>query len=360
LVEILAAIIKNTHRGGVIVFFSSFAAMNEFVRYARSDPQQLWQRKLRSPIVEQKRMVKDTLSKFDHALQKAQASHISGAVPLFAVCRGQLSEGIDLADDRCRTVVVVGLPLSPLQDPIVQLKRTVKGDSWYLADAMTAVNQALGRCVRHANDFGALFLLDSRFSYHLPKLSNWLRDQVQISNSIDDLIQNLPAFFHANYRDVPPRVVQKANSVSTSSMSSNQLPRKTSNTPKIVKQPPPRRPPDSVRPTTSQRTSTRSVSSKRPLEESNSLLQADFRNVSWPSMRRISSSKTPISEASIPLKKEKKSAIELAFSDSSSDEHDSDDDDSIDIAPPKPDAAALGGSLRAQRILNNSLKKQKK
>ena len=47
---------------------------------------------------------------------------VGGAV-LLAVCRGRLSEGVDFADSQCRAVVVTGLPLPPIYDPKVSLKR---------------------------------------------------------------------------------------------------------------------------------------------------------------------------------------------------------------------------------------------
>ena len=40
----------------------------------------------------------------------------------------------------------------------------VSGDAWYESKALHAVAQALGRCIRHPRDFGALVLLDSRWS----------------------------------------------------------------------------------------------------------------------------------------------------------------------------------------------------
>lgn len=39
----------------------------------------------------------------------------------------------------------------------------LNGDKWYEIQAYRALNQALGRCLRHKNDWGALILIDSRF-----------------------------------------------------------------------------------------------------------------------------------------------------------------------------------------------------
>ena len=45
----------------------------------------------------------------------------------------------------------------------------VDGKTWYAQQAFRAINQAVGRCIRHRNDFGAIYLCDSRFSHELNK-----------------------------------------------------------------------------------------------------------------------------------------------------------------------------------------------
>ena len=39
------------------------------------------------------------------------------------------------------------------------------GQDWYNLEAFRALNQAIGRVIRHKNDFGAVILLDKRFAY---------------------------------------------------------------------------------------------------------------------------------------------------------------------------------------------------
>jgi len=46
-----------------------------------------------------------------------------------------------------------------------------------------ALNQALGRCIRHKNDWGALIIIDKRFiteERHVQGLSRWIRQKVDI------------------------------------------------------------------------------------------------------------------------------------------------------------------------------------
>jgi regulator of telomere elongation helicase 1 len=85
-----------------------------------------------------------------------------------------MSEGIDFADCHARAVIIVGIPYPPLMDPRVILKKrfltdqaidgksTLTADEWYRIEAIRAVNQALGRIIRHKDDFGMVVLADSR------------------------------------------------------------------------------------------------------------------------------------------------------------------------------------------------------
>ena len=51
----------------------------------------------------------------------------------------------------------------------------------YSQSAMRAVNQAVGRVIRHRNDFGAIILADERFAGGSiqSQLSSWIRPHVQ-------------------------------------------------------------------------------------------------------------------------------------------------------------------------------------
>lgn len=101
--------------------------------------------------------------------------HRSGKAVLIAVCRGKVSEGIDFSDNYARTVIVVGIPFPSIKDLQVKLKREhqnvlsaessdcVPGDVWYRQQAYRAINQAVGRCIRHRADFGAIIFADPRY-----------------------------------------------------------------------------------------------------------------------------------------------------------------------------------------------------
>ena len=135
-----------------------------------------------------------------------------GGAILFGVCRGKISEGIDFSDAKARAVVVVSIPYAPLRDPKITIKRRyleeraaaagrgancLSADEWYSQQALRAVNQAIGRVIRHARDFGAILLFDQRFqqSRIQGQLSRWLRPYATNFESFDCMMDRLESFF---------------------------------------------------------------------------------------------------------------------------------------------------------------------
>ena len=61
--------------------------------------------------------------------------------------------------------------------------RATAGLDRYSQTAMRAVNQALGRVIRHRDDFGAVLLLDSRFGDPgtMANISSWLRPCMKVA-----------------------------------------------------------------------------------------------------------------------------------------------------------------------------------
>ena len=127
---------------------------------------------------------------FNHMLSKFNKACLEGKAILFAVCRGKISEGIDFADDAARIVITVGIPYPAAMDPVTKAKReyndrvcrvnnkAISGSRWYEVQAFRAINQALGRCLRHSEDWGAILLVDNRWGesdHYLNNVSKWLR-----------------------------------------------------------------------------------------------------------------------------------------------------------------------------------------
>lgn len=175
----------------------------------------------------------------------------SGCI-LMGVCRGKISEGIDFSDDMCRAVVVTGLPFAPFYDPKVKLKRdfldaarlserarpsdvggfgdkkaathvppaatTLSGGEWYNQQAHRAVNQALGRVIRHRHDYGAVILLDHRFAEARNRdgLSKWVRPHLR-EETFGSAIRGLVQFF----KDSKAKA-EKAKAIASQSLDLNQ------------------------------------------------------------------------------------------------------------------------------------------
>ena len=46
----------------------------------------------------------------------------------------------------------------------MNILQSLTGREWYRQQASRAVNQAIGRVIRHRHDFGAILLCDTRYS----------------------------------------------------------------------------------------------------------------------------------------------------------------------------------------------------
>ena len=138
------------------------------------------------------------------------------------VCRGKLSEGMDFHDSQARAVIIFGIPYPNIFEPDIVLKREyndrrkaensiglsqsssnvyMSGSEWYDIQAFRALFQAVGRCIRHKNDYGSVILIDERFNNNgfleekrFPKwvLRSW--DGVGVHN-YEDLKQRFINFY---------------------------------------------------------------------------------------------------------------------------------------------------------------------
>lgn len=138
---------------------------------------------------------------------KKTVSNTNASTILVCVFRGKASEGIDFADDLARLVIAIGIPMSNIKDPVIKMKRDFNdsfkngtGAKWYESQAFTAVNQAIGRVIRHKSDHGAVILLDDR--YRAPKnvkmLTKWIRSRLQVFKNEKEIIEKLKIFSDKN------------------------------------------------------------------------------------------------------------------------------------------------------------------
>ncbi|CAI9114124.1 OLC1v1014776C2 [Oldenlandia corymbosa var. corymbosa] len=167
---------------------------------------------------------KDTIDKSSSSDAKSNPASFNGAV-LFAVVGGKVSEGINFSDGMGRCIVMVGLPFPSPSD--IELMERVKyiegldstftskskrlagssessngniqagfdilrcckrrGRQYYENLCMKAVNQSIGRAIRHVNDYAVILLVDVRYtadpsrrtsSNFCDKLPQWIRSSL--------------------------------------------------------------------------------------------------------------------------------------------------------------------------------------
>jgi regulator of telomere elongation helicase 1 len=202
---------------GVLVFFPSYAAMNGALEMWKmtGGPQcdaTVWGQlsELKSLFVEPSDGGELPLV-IQNFQQCAEKDGRGGAL-LFAVCRGKISEGVDFSDKHGRCVLVVGIPYANQGDLFVRLKRQYitlsasrrpkvrgklfTGDDWYRQEALRSVNQAIGRVIRHKDDFGCVVLADPRYTQLIDGLSTWITSSLERHETFGETYSAVAQFFH--------------------------------------------------------------------------------------------------------------------------------------------------------------------
>ncbi|MDQ1281342.1 MAG: helicase [Thermoproteota archaeon] len=110
---------------------------------------------------------------------KRAAKTEDGAV-LCGVFRGRNAEGSNFPYEEARGVVLIGIPYADYSDPVVKAqieyynkKKEGLGEKWYIMDAFRAANQAIGRGIRHRDDWCNFILMDHRYQIHQELISSW-------------------------------------------------------------------------------------------------------------------------------------------------------------------------------------------
>ncbi len=188
---------------GMVVFFPSYSyetfVVNRWKNTRAFEKIKEEKRLYREP--QSARDVESTLSSFSK-----HASSENGAV-LLCVIGGKMSEGINFANEMARCVFIVGLPYPDITDPELKEKmelmdkeqQAISGQEYYQNLCMRAVNQSIGRAIRHAKDYAAIILGDVRYCSS-PKiwkgLPEWLRTNTeQSSKSFDQNLFEIGKFF---------------------------------------------------------------------------------------------------------------------------------------------------------------------
>ncbi|XP_053201698.1 regulator of telomere elongation helicase 1 homolog isoform X2 [Panonychus citri] len=196
---------------GVLIFFSSYAVMGSILKVWREhedDKKGSLGWKIFANLRAKKTLFEEPKDKNEFAnciveyKKKIDQKNSKGAV-FMGICRGKLSEGLDMADHYCRGVLMVGLPFPATQDPRVLVKKQylqeqnnpeLSPTDWYTLQMKRALNQAIGRIVRHKDDYGVVLLIDHRFEKFVAGLSKWMHPYVK-NVSYSEATRAVTAFF---------------------------------------------------------------------------------------------------------------------------------------------------------------------
>ncbi|XP_022641713.1 ATP-dependent DNA helicase DDX11 [Vigna radiata var. radiata] len=234
---------------GIVVFFPSFDYENRVYEHWESSGilERITKRKriFREPrnnmdVESVLKEYKDTIYTLSGMNSEVNQVSYSGAI-LLAVVGAKLSEGINLSDGMGRCIVMVGLPYASPSD-IELLERikhidrfqnlkldnssvstsydlysghveggfailrscTRRGKEYYENLCMKAVNQSIGRAIRHINDYAAILLVDIRYTsdsskrsmaHPVTKLPQWIKDRLVSSISYGEVHRSLHQFF---------------------------------------------------------------------------------------------------------------------------------------------------------------------
>ena len=129
----------------------------------------------------------------------------SGGAILCSVVGGKMSEGINFSDGLARCVIMVGMPYPNAKDPelcekMVYLDKTLgspSGRNFYENICMKAVNQSIGRSIRHRGDYSSILLVDSRYQQpHVSsRLPQWISECVEMPPKFGQVVSSVAKFF---------------------------------------------------------------------------------------------------------------------------------------------------------------------
>lgn len=187
----LAAVIPD----GLVVFFPSYAYLKLVtvrwdVALAGQESVTSHLSRLKKTFRESKAggIVEDVLKEYTNAVNNG------GGALLLSVVGGKMSEGINFSDRLGRGVVIVGLPFPNAQSAEWKARMEyienscqsrggtaaegkVAAQEFYENACMRAVNQSIGRAIRHQKDFASVVMLDGRYqsSRIQNKLPGWIK-----------------------------------------------------------------------------------------------------------------------------------------------------------------------------------------
>lgn len=203
----------NVIPAGIVCFFSSYEYMDQFHSFL-SESGALDRIAAKKHVFKESRSGRNQAEKmlidYTSAIRRCRkaTTGINGAF-LMSVVGGKLSEGLNFSDDLGRCVCVVGLPFPNKNSPelVEKMKHldrmasvatnALSSSEYYENLCMKAVNQCIGRAIRHINDYASVLLIDERYnSKHIQqKLPEWIRKSVKCPENFGNVYGTIAKFF---------------------------------------------------------------------------------------------------------------------------------------------------------------------
>ncbi|KAI1785288.1 DNA repair helicase [Ganoderma leucocontextum] len=203
----------NVVPAGIVVFVPSYGFLNVLTEKWKASGvlEKLGAKKKVFAEPQESNGVEAVLRDYAAAVKDSQKR---GAL-LFAVVGAKLSEGLNFTDDLARAVVIVGLPFANLGSPELRERMSYvnrlqqqqqhpraagakdAGTELYENMCMNAVNQSIGRAIRHRGDWAALVLVDCRYASPRirGKLPKWIEAGTVVTDSFGQAVKELGRFY---------------------------------------------------------------------------------------------------------------------------------------------------------------------
>jgi chromosome transmission fidelity protein 1 len=163
---------------GMVIFFPSYAYLEQVTNHWKSGSGTTWASLSDcKPVFFENKEATGT----DDVLKSYSDSIANGkGGMLLSVVGGKMSEGINFSDSLGRAVVIVGLPFPNVHSAewkakmeYIEQQSVARGGSraegkeaareFYENACMRAVNQSIGRAIRHRGDYAGIYMLDRRY-----------------------------------------------------------------------------------------------------------------------------------------------------------------------------------------------------
>ncbi|KZW01490.1 DNA repair helicase, partial [Exidia glandulosa HHB12029] len=216
--------LANVVPDGMVVFFPSYSFLAAVQSSLKASG--MWEKiGLKKPLFMEPNdgsSVEQVLREYGGAISNGSGK---GAL-LLAVVGAKLSEGLNFSDGLARAVVLVGLPYANMKSAELQERmRFVReaagtqpqggrdaGMEMYENMCMRAVNQSVGRAIRHKGDWAALIFVDTRFTTAKvrTKLPGWISADLTTPETYGKAAAQLAKFYRSKKM---PEAVHPSNTI---------------------------------------------------------------------------------------------------------------------------------------------------